>query len=110
MAALLIIYDGDCPFCSRYAAYQKLREEYDVRLVDARAEPKLAASYGLDLNEGMIVDLDGRVHHGADAVRLLSALSQRPGLLRHERVAHALYPFLRFARNMALKLLGRKPI
>jgi predicted DCC family thiol-disulfide oxidoreductase YuxK len=110
MAALRIVYDGECPFCSRYAAYQRLREEYIVELVDARAEPELAGNYGLDLNEGMIVDLDGQVHHGADAVRLLAQLSQRPGLLRHERVARALYPLLRFGRNVTLKILGRKPI
>ncbi|MCC5979614.1 MAG: DUF393 domain-containing protein [Salinarimonas sp.] len=110
MAELRIIYDGECPFCSRYAAYQRLREEYTVRLVDAREEPELADSYGLDLNEGMIVDLEGRIHFGADAVCLLSRLSQRPGLLRHERVAKALYPFLRFGRNMTLRFLGRKPI
>jgi len=110
MAALRIIYDGECPFCSRYAAYQRLREEYTLHLVDARAEPELAGSYGLDLNEGMIIDLDGRVYYGADAVCLLSQLSQRPGPLRHERVARALYPLLRFGRNMTLKILGRKPI
>ncbi len=110
MSALRIIYDGECPFCSRYAAYQRLREEYTVHLVDARAEPERAASYGLDLNEGMIVDLDGRVYHGADAVCLLSQLSQRPGPLRNATLARALYPFLRFGRNMSLRLLGRKPI
>ena len=58
----------ECPFCSRYAAYQRLREEYTLHLVDARAEPELAGSYGLDLNEGMIIDL-GRT-------RLLRAQTQ----------------------------------
>ena len=69
MATLRIIYDGDCPFCSSYVALLRLREQYDVRLVDARKEPALAAQYGLDLNEGMIVDLDGKVHHGAAPCR-----------------------------------------
>jgi predicted DCC family thiol-disulfide oxidoreductase YuxK len=110
MATLRIIYDGDCPFCSSYVALLRLREQYDVRLVDARKEPALAAQYGLDLNEGMIVDLDGKVHHGARAVSLLSRLSGTISPLRSERVARAVYPLFRFGRNVALKVLGRRPI
>jgi len=34
-ATLHIVYDGDCPFCSGYVALLRLREQYDVRLVDA---------------------------------------------------------------------------
>jgi predicted DCC family thiol-disulfide oxidoreductase YuxK len=110
MASLRIVYDGDCPFCRNYVALLRLRERHDVRLVDARREPALAAQYGLDLNEGMIVDMDGKVHHGARAVSLLSHLSGRFGLLRSERVASAVYPLLRFGRNVTLKLLGRSQI
>jgi predicted DCC family thiol-disulfide oxidoreductase YuxK len=107
MATLRIVYDGDCPFCRSYVALLRLREQYDVRLVDARQEPALAAQYGLDLNEGMIADLDGEVHHGARAVSLLSRLSGSLSPLRSDRVASMLYPLLRFGRNAALKLLGR---
>jgi predicted DCC family thiol-disulfide oxidoreductase YuxK len=110
MRNLHIIYDGDCPFCSGYVALLRLREQYDVRLVDARKEPTLAAQYGLDLNEGMIVDLDGTVHHGARALSLLSRLSGTRSPLRSERVADAIYPIFRFGRNVALKVLGRSQI
>ena len=110
MATLRIVYDGDCPFCSRYVALLRLRERYDVRLIDARKEPALAASYGLDLNEGMIADLDGAVYHGGRAVALLSRLSGTFSVLRSDRVADVVYPLLRFGRNTALKLLGRSPI
>ena len=110
MATLHIIYDGDCPFCSSYIALLRLRDQYDVHLVDARKEPAFAAQYGLDLNEGMIVDLDGKVHHGARAVALLSRLSSTTSPLRLERVASAVYPLFRFGRNVALKVLGRSQI
>jgi hypothetical protein len=110
MATLRVIYDGDCPFCSSYVALLRLREQYDVRLVDARKEPAFAAQYGLDLNEGMIVDLDGEVHHGARAMSLLSRLSGSISPLRSERVASAVYPLFRFGRNVALKVLGRSQI
>lgn len=111
MATLRIVYDGDCPFCRSYVALLRLREQYDVRLIDARKEPALAAQYGLDLNEGMIADLDGEVHHGARAVSLLSRLSGS-GIspLRWDWFADLAYPVLRFGRNAALKLLGRSQI
>ncbi len=110
MAYLHIVYDGDCPFCSSYIKLLRLREQFDVRLVDARREPEFAAQYGLDLNEGMVVDMDGDVHHGARAVALLSRLSSRISPLRSDKVAQAVYPFLRLGRNVALKLLGRSQI
>lgn len=110
MRPLRIVYDGECPFCSRYVQLVRLREEFEVELVDARREPEKAKRYGLDLNEGMIVDLDGQVHHGAEAVWLLSTLSRRPGLFSRRPIAEALYPVLRLGRRLTLRALGRKPI
>lgn len=110
MPRLRIVYDGDCPFCSRYVQLVRLKERFEVELIDARQQPQQAASYGLDLNQGMIADLDGAVHHGADAVWLLSRLSDRPGPFARRRVARALYPVLRLGRLLSLRALGRKPI
>jgi predicted DCC family thiol-disulfide oxidoreductase YuxK len=110
MRRLRIVYDGDCPFCRRYVARLRLPDGFDVDLVDARRAPEAARSYGLDLNEGMIADLEGEVHHGADAVSLLARLSERPGPLARRGVARALYPLMRLGRHMTLRLLGRKPI
>jgi predicted DCC family thiol-disulfide oxidoreductase YuxK len=107
---LRIVYDGDCPFCSRYVALVRLRERHAVRLIDARREPDTAAAYGLDLNAGMIADLDGAVHHGAAAVALLSRLSRRPGPLASDRMAQALYPLMRMGRALTLRVLGRRPL
>src|SRR5260370_41007097 len=98
-ATLHIVYDGDCPFCSGYVALLQLREQYDVHLVDARKEPAVAARYGLDLNEGMVVDLDGKVHHGARAMSFLARLSGTRNPLRSDRGASAVYPLFRFCRN-----------
>jgi predicted DCC family thiol-disulfide oxidoreductase YuxK len=110
MPRLRIVYDGDCPFCSRYVELVRLKERLEVELIDARQHPQAAAIYGLDLNEGMIADLDGAVHHGADAVCLLSRLSERPGPMARRRVAQAVYPLLRLGRRMTLRVLGRKPL
>ena len=35
-----IIYDGECPFCSRYVKLMRLEETIgDIRLIDARKNP-----------------------------------------------------------------------
>jgi predicted DCC family thiol-disulfide oxidoreductase YuxK len=110
MATLHVIYDGECPFCRSYVSLLRLREQFDVHLIDARKEPAYAARYGLDLNESMVVDLDGRISHGAEAISVLSRLSRTPGPLASERLSRAVYPLLRFGRNMTLRVLGRRPL
>ncbi len=110
MKQLRIVYDGDCPFCANYVGFVRLKEAYDVELVDARKDRATADGYGLDLNDGMIVDLEGQVFHGAQAVATLSRLSRRPGPMSSDRIAETLYPWMRRGRGLALKMLGRKPL
>lgn len=110
MSRLRIVYDGECPFCASYVTLLRLREKHEVELIDARRDRARAEAYGLDLNEGMIADLDGEVHHGASAMALLSRLSRGPSLLGSDAVATRVYPWLRGGRAVALKLLGRQPI
>ena len=107
---LRVIYDGECLFCTKYVQMLRLQGRFAVELVNARQEPERVDSCGLDLNEGMIADLDGQVHHGADAVWLLSTLSESPGLFSWRQFTRALYPWLRCGRHLTLTVLGRKPI
>src|SRR5262245_8077288 len=107
---LRVLYDGECPFCSRYVQMVRLERRFAVELVDARQQAERIKGYGLDLNQGMIADLDGEIYYGADAVWLLSTLSGRLGPLAWRPFARALYPWLRRGRHLTLKALGRKPI
>lgn len=118
----LIIYDGDCPFCSNYVRLIKLRSAIGpVRLLNARnggPETKEAIDRGLDLNDGMILVMNGRYYHGPDCINRLALLSTRSdlvnkinsGIFSSERLSKALYPILRAGRNLTLRLLGRKKI
>ena len=111
-----VFYDGACPFCSNYVALLRLREEFSVRLVDARTHPDAVAEFaakGLDVADGMIVRFPGSVHHGADAMTALSMIStggRLSGVLAHvfrrRWLASLLYPGMKLGRRITLTLLG----
>jgi predicted DCC family thiol-disulfide oxidoreductase YuxK len=117
-----IYYDGDCPFCSRYVTLLRLREiDPTTQLVDVRinTEARTAlASRGINLDQGMAVEIDGQLHMGADAVHTLAAMTTSSTRLnRLNRWVFAskmrsrfLYPWLRAGRNATLFLLGRQPL
>ena len=77
-----LLYDGDCPFCSAYVSYVRLRETVGpVPLLDARAHPERVAEVkarGLDVDTGMVLKLDGRFYHGADCINALALLTCDP--------------------------------
>lgn len=120
----VIVYDGDCPFCSRYVRLVRLREALgSVRLEDARAGTdspivQEVLAKGFDLDEGMVLKLDGQYYHGADCVHMMALLSGPSGVLnrmnaalfRHRGIARFLYPFLRAGRNLTVTLRGSKKL
>jgi len=121
-ADLVIVYDGQCPFCSSYIRLLRLRETVGtVRLLDARSD-NVAATVkqilDVDLNEGMMVLYGGHAYSGADALHMLSSLTSRSDawnsamvrLFDNPVLARMLYPLLKAGRRTALALLGRQPI
>ena len=119
---LRILYDGECPFCSAYVRMLRLRKSVGaVELIDAR-QPHPAVdrvrALGLDLNQGMVVLMNGEVLHGDAAMHRLALLSGPSAtlnaafawLFRDPGRARRVYPALRAGRNLALRLLGRQPI
>lgn len=120
---LQIIYDGECPFCARYTALWRIRENVadEVELLDARGRPELVAQFrrqGLEINDGMIVDVDGALYYGHQAMTVLSGLSSTSSvfnrinahLFKSVKVSRLLYPFLVTGRRAALFLMGRRVI
>ncbi|MBN9288130.1 MAG: DUF393 domain-containing protein [Gammaproteobacteria bacterium] len=116
-----IIYDGDCPFCSNCAKALRIKETIgSLKLINAREEniQSLLNGQQFDLNEGMLVIMEGKYYHGAQAAYILSLLSTRVGLfnklnflLFHKLfLARMLYPVFRGIRNVILKFKGISPI
>ena len=118
-AGLTLIYDGACPFCSRYVQLLRLRRSVgEVRLVDARqaqSEVRRLAELGFSLDDGMVLLIGDAIYSGADAMTRLALLSTgsdgfnrfNQWLFRSSSRSRLLYPWLRAGRNSALRLLGR---
>src|SRR4051812_5976160 len=74
-----IYYDGECPLCSNYTRMLRLRETAgEVHLIDARRDAKSVARFcaiGIDINEGFVVEVDGHLFHGSDAIHSLALLT-----------------------------------
>jgi predicted DCC family thiol-disulfide oxidoreductase YuxK len=113
-----IVYDGACPFCSDYVRYQDLRARAEaVELVDARADSQALERYAIiaaDLEDGMVVIVDGVQYRGAAAVHTLSKLSRTPRnwwvaavavASRPLALSRLLYPVLKLGRRIALTAL-----
>ena len=112
-AETTVIYDGECPFCSRYAEYAKLRATFpNLKLVNARdflSEAATLRKRGFDLNQGMLVIHRGSYFFGPEAMTFLAKNGVR-GLfqpLQHSGISKLIYPVLRRFRNAVLFILGR---
>lgn len=119
MVEAWLVYDGECPFCSAYVKYVRVREHVRLHLVNARDGGPLVdeiVNRGLDLDEGMVLKMGDRYYHGADCINVLATLSTRSSafnrinarMFSSPTLARALYPVLRAGRNGALSLLGRR--
>lgn len=114
----VLIYDDDCPFCARFVRYARLRDTIgEVKLVSARddcPEVQLAKNQGYNLNEGMLLYLNGQVYFGADCLNMVALLSSRSDifnrlnymLFRNKYLARFAYPVLKFGRRITLLILG----
>ena len=119
---LTLVYDGECPFCTRYVTLMRLRESAGtVQLLNARdphpfVEELLEA--GFDLDDGMVLKSGSNIYHGDRAIHALALMSGRVGwfnrlnflVFRSPMLSRWLYPLLRAGRNATLRLLGRSRI
>lgn len=117
-----IVYDGDCPFCSNYVHFLRLKRSIGtVNLVDARSGDAVVQhvrAAGFDLNDGMAL-VDGEtIYFGDECIHRLALMSTPSGIFNRVNAAifksttlsALLYPILRMGRNATLRLLGRDPI
>ncbi|MEO3679416.1 DCC1-like thiol-disulfide oxidoreductase family protein [Rheinheimera sp. FR7-31] len=119
---ILLIYDKDCPACNAYCQLVRIRQSVgELTLINAREDSAILrelTAQGLDIDQGMVLKMGGKLYYGSDAIYMLSLLSSRSGLFnrlnyhlfKSRKVANWLYPVLRACRNMLLKLLRKRKI
>ncbi|PIR38116.1 MAG: hypothetical protein COV35_07705 [Alphaproteobacteria bacterium CG11_big_fil_rev_8_21_14_0_20_39_49] len=114
------VYDGDCPICQIAAKELKIRKAVGkLHLIDARSDKensvvKEVNAKGLNLDEGMVIKFNNTYYHGADALQVMALLGTNQSwfnrvnylLFRSPILSKICYPFMRSARNFALKFKG----
>jgi hypothetical protein len=120
--SIRIYYDGECPFCSSYIRLVRLKEMFDVSIVDVRGMSRdaLCEKFGdLDIDSGMIVTIDGTTTlYGDRAMTFLANCSTKQGafnrinaaIFTRPRLAAALYPIMVTGRRAVLFILGRSKV
>ncbi len=79
-----LIYDGECPACRNYVRFVRFRDTVGtLHLFDARKAPgwvQQMQQRNMPLDDGMVLILNGRYFHGADAIHHMALLSSGSGL------------------------------
>ena len=119
---VLLVYDRECPACNVYCQVVKIREIVgNLRIVDARENSEVLheiTAAGLDIDQGVVLKMGNQLYYGSDAIHTLALIGSRSGVLnrinywvfRSKTMSSILYPFLRFLRNLLLKILGKSKI
>ncbi len=83
-AEILLVYDRECPVCDAYCRMVRIRKSAGaLRLVNARDASGIMdeiTAKGLDIDEGMVLKFGNSLYYGADAIHVLSLMSNRSGL------------------------------
>ena len=118
--SIWFVYDGECPICQMGADLYKLRQSVgELHVVDARTEKdhpimQEINQAGLNLDEGMVIKYSNQLYHGDEALYIMAMLGADEGwfncvnntLYKSKILAKLCYPFMKAARNVALKLKG----
>jgi len=117
-----VLYDGECPVCSRFVAWNRLREiRPDIRLIDARQAHDLVTQFrehGIEINDTMVIKLGNLVLVGSDAFAAVVKLgAPRPTVstmlikwLANSPIMGPMYPFLVVCRKLLLRVMRREQI
>lgn len=115
---ILLIYDKECPACDNYCQIVKIKETVgNLKIINARESSEVMneiTKAGLDIDQGMVLKMGGKLYYGSDAIHALALISSRSGvfnrvnywIFRSESISKLLYPMLRSCRNLLLKIIG----
>ncbi len=115
-----LLYDGECVYCRTYVRKCRFRTPSGERLqlVDGRQAPELVEALrrgGCNLEDGMILVLEGRRYQGAEAMTVLGSLAAESGWFNRltrwlgasPGRARFFYPWFRRLRQAGLRMTGK---
>ncbi|MFT7824884.1 MAG: DCC1-like thiol-disulfide oxidoreductase family protein, partial [Sulfurimonas sp.] len=115
---LTLYYDKECPFCNHYAAFLALKKSHELHLINARESLKKIRTQcpHLDINDGMILEVNGYCLQGTEALAYLDTLITRNSFLGklHRIWGFApwltlpLYRAIKRFRQIILFIMGKK--
>ena len=117
---ILLIYDGECPFCNHFAQLVELKSNLPtIEILDGRKDLVLLTrlfSQGYDLNEGAILIRDNEVIHGAEAISWICTKIKEPSdslleilrlIFSSNKRTNLLFPILLWGRRLFLTIKGK---
>lgn len=119
---ILLVFDRECPACNAYCQVVRIKQSVgDLRIVDARENSEVMkeiTAQGLDIDQGMVLKMGGQLYYGADAIHSLALIGSRSGIFnrfnywvfKSKIISVIMYPLLKAARNLLLKMLRKTKI
>ena len=114
---LILYYDKQCPFCSKYANLLKIKENFEITLKDARnnLDEISVLCENLNINDGFIVLYKDNCFQGSKALEFLNNAVDKTTLLGKlhflfkydNSLSHLLYKLLFILRKIILFILGK---
>ncbi len=114
---ITLYYDKECPFCSKYANFLKLKENFEITLKDARENQSEVSLFcgNLNINDGFIVIYKNECFQGAKALAFLNSAVDKTTLLgklhfffRYDNLfSNLLYKLFFILRKIILFILGK---
>ena len=116
---LVFIYDGECPFCNKFAELIELQSGLsNISILNGRDNISIIRDLlkkGFDLNDGAILLKGDEVMHGAKAINFICSKISNPSdallkiisdTFRSNKRTDLIFPLLLIARRISLKLKG----
>jgi len=118
LKTIKLYYDKECPFCNEYSKYIELRKVYDIEIINAREELEKLNDFknkGFDINNGMIIEYEGNIFQGSDAIKIIDKYILKKGaidiflsfIINLPGFKQIIYPLVKVLRIIILKSLGR---
>jgi hypothetical protein len=114
---LILYYDKQCPFCSKYANFLKLKENFEITLKDAREKQSKISLIcpNLNINDGFIVLYKNDCFQGVKALGFLNSAVDKDTFLgklhfifRYDNIfSKILYKVLFILRKIILFVLRK---